>query len=346
MKGKPLFLLPGLLTLDEPEVKDFDVAAHIDRAQVRFRYLYDLLPAGVMSRFIVRTHALSDKFRWQRGVVLEWGNARALVMAERRRNPRMDVFIAGGTAEERQELAGVVRTNMETIHRGLPDGLRGKEELDLTVAGDQYESVEKLEKLEKEGKALQVVTSRGSLELPVQPELEQVQPAEARTAAAPKLKVFVSYSHKNYQEWERLKAHLNILTNRGKIDWWFDGKIREGSKWDDAIRKELRDADIVILLLSTGFFESKYIDGVELKEARKQNEAGRTEILPVLLEPSAEFAAHEWLKTLQTVPSEEGKLKPISKFNPRVNGWHLVDSALREAIDFVASRKESNRWQR
>jgi hypothetical protein len=111
-----------------------------------------------MSRFIVRTHPLSDDyFRWQRGVVLGWGNARALVMEERRRNPRVDVFILGGTAE-RQELAGVVRANMEEIHRGLPDGLKGQEELDLSVPGEQYESVEKLEQLEAQNMPVQVMT--------------------------------------------------------------------------------------------------------------------------------------------------------------------------------------------
>ena len=83
-------------------------------------------------------------------VVLAWGDARGLVMAECRRNPRMDVFIRGGSPTERQELAGVVRSNMEAIHRGLPDGLWGREELDLTVHGDSYESVEKLERLEED----------------------------------------------------------------------------------------------------------------------------------------------------------------------------------------------------
>ena len=340
VKGHPLYLLPGLLTLDEPEVRDFDVAAHMDRAEVRFRYLYELLPAGVMSRFIVRTHALSEnQHRWQRGVVLEWGNARALVMAERRRNPRVDVFIAGGSATERQELAGVVRTNMEAIHRNLPDGLRGREELDLSLPGEQFEAVEKLEKLEREGKPVQVVTSRGSVELPVKPELEQVQPAGARTDDAPKLKVFVSYSHKNYKEWDKLKAYLDILTNEGKVKWWFDGNIREGSDWDDAIRKELNEADIVVLLLSTGFFASNYINGVELRTARSRREMGKAEILPVLLEPSPASESHGWLRRLQTIPSVTGQLRPITTFNPRVNGWALVDKALREMIEHVAARR-------
>jgi hypothetical protein len=341
-QNQPLYLLPGLLTLDEPEPKDYDVAAHIEGAQVRFRYLYELLPAGVMSRFIVRTHPLSDDYhRWQRGVVLGWGNARALVMAERRRNPRVDVYILGGTAEERQELAGVVRANMEEIHRGLPVGLKGQEELDLTVAGEQYESVEKLEQLESENRQVQVVTPLGSRLMDVTQELEQVQPAKARRRGAPKLKVFVSYAHANYKVWDKLKPHLDVLKNERLVSWWYDGKIRPGSEWDDAIRREMREADIVILLLSNAFFASKYIKGVELREARRRQQTGEAEILPVLLEPSEAFAQQKWLSKLQTVPNQNGALRPMTSFNPSVNGWNQVQKALREMIAEVAARRSS-----
>lgn len=340
--NQPLYLLPGLLTLDEPEPKDYDVAAHIEGAQVRFRFLYELLPAGVMSRFIVRTHPLSDDyFRWQRGVVLGWGNARALVMAERRRNPRIDVFILGGTAEERQELAGVVRSNMEEIHRGLPDELEGREELDLTVPGDQYESVEKLKQLELLDKPVQVMTQAGAVNLAVTPELEQVQPARARGKSAPKLKVFVSYAHANYKLWDRFKTHLDVLKNERLVSWWFDGKIRPGSEWDDAIRREMREADIVILLLSNAFFASKYIQGVEMREARRRQQTGEAEILPVLLEPTEAFANQKWLSKLQTVPNQTGQLRPMTSFNPSVNGWNQVQKALREMIAEVAARRGS-----
>ncbi|WP_395739048.1 COR domain-containing protein [Prosthecobacter sp.] len=346
-KNKPLYLLPGLLMLDEPEPGEYDVAAHIEQAQVRFRYLYELLPAGVMSRFIVRTHSLSDGyFRWKRGVVLGWENARALVMAGQRPSPRVDIHILGGNAEERQHLAGIVRANMEEIHRGLPNGLRGREELELKVPGDQYESVEKLEKLEAQNLPVQVMTPEGAQNLPVTPELEQVQPAKARRKGAPRLKIFVSYSHANYKVWDKLKPHLDVLKNERLVSWWFDGRIRPGSEWDDAIRKEMREADIVVMLLSTPFFASKYIKGVELKEAQRRNKAGDAVILPVLLEPSEAFARQKWLSGLQTVPNHNGLLRPISSFNPSVNGWHHVEKALRGIIAEVsASRaiREDNR---
>lgn len=332
-KADALYLLPGLLTVDEPEVKEFDVALHIDGSQVRFRYLYELLPAGIMSRFIVRTHALSEAgFRWQRGVVLNWGDASALVLAERRKNPRVDVFIRGGSADERQQLAGVVRSNMDEIHQGLPEGLWGREQLDLNILGERYEDMSKLESLELAQQPVQVVTVNGPQNLPVTPQLEKVQPASARTKGAPKLKVFISYAHNDYRLWDALQTHLSILKNENLIDWWFDGQIRPGTAWDNSIREELKLADIVVLMLSNAFFASNYIQGVELATALQQMNMGKTKILPVLLEPTEAFSVHPSLGILQAVPSINGRLRALTTFTPRITGWNEVQKALRRMI--------------
>ncbi len=339
-REKPVYLLPGLLMLDEPDPADFDVADHMDRSEVRFRYLYELLPPGVMSRFIVRTHPLSEEFhRWQRGVVLGWGAATGLALCERHRNPRIDVYIRGGTALERQALAGVIRTNLDSIHRGLPSGLRGNEELDLSPPGDLYEGMAKLVRLEHEGKPVQVMTANGSLNLPVEPELERVEPATARRDDAPAMRVFVSYAHANYRAWDRLRVHLDVLANEGVVKWWYDGKIRPGAEWDDTIRRELREADIAVFLLSNDFFASSYITGVEFKEAVRRHELGELEIVPVLLEDTPSFSRQRWLKRLQAVPTVNGRLRPLNSFNPRVAAFVLVQEALRATIKEVVERR-------
>lgn len=50
---RAVYLFPELLPDDEPE--DVDIASLCAVASTRFRYRYDFLPDGVMSRFIVRT---------------------------------------------------------------------------------------------------------------------------------------------------------------------------------------------------------------------------------------------------------------------------------------------------
>jgi internalin A len=339
-KKKTVYLLPGLLEQDEPDPKMFDIDKHTKESEVRFRYVYEIFPAGVMSRFIVRTHPLSEKQdRWKSGVVLEWGKAKALVLCERRRNPKIDIYIHGGTNEEHQALAGIVRVNLEAIHSGLPEGLKGVEELDLSPSGEQYEMLTKLITLEKANKPVQVIINNEPNELPVKPELERVQPKEARQPDAPKLKVFVSYAHNDYKIWDRFKAHLAVLKNSGLIQWWFDGKIRPGTDWDHTIRQELKEADIIILMISTEFFASSYINGVEIKKALEQHHTGQSKVLPVMWENCPSFFSHPELGKLQAIPSVKGKLKPIRSFNPQRNGWVEVELELREMIAEIVKQR-------
>ncbi len=353
--GKPFYLLPGLLALDEPDPAKYDIAQHIAAAELRFRYEYELLPSGVISRLIVRTYTLGDGtevpkdnkeaednkefFRWKNGVVLKWKNARALVISERI-GRRIDVFILGGTQKERQELAGIVRSNMLQIHEDLPEGLRGKEHLDLSIPGDQYESVSKLEKLEANHQDIQVVTTEGSQNLPVTPELEQLQPKGAREPSAPRFKVFVCYAHSDNKLWDKFKVHLNILQNEGLVSWWFDRMIVPGAAWDDVVRRKLMETDIFVLLVSNHFFASDYIQSVELQAARERVEEGGASILPVLLETCPSVENHPWLKSLHFSPIVDGRPRALRSFNPSINGWSLVQVSLRKVIEELAERRK------
>jgi small GTP-binding protein len=328
-----LYLLPGLLSADEPRAEDFDVAAFMEASTLRFRYTYEVLPAGIVSRFIVRTHLQSEgKPRWARGVVLEWMGAQALMLANRRRNPRIEFYLNGPTDRACQELAGIIRRNMEAIHRDLPTGLVGEEELDLSLPGEQFHRVSELRTLEQAGQPVTVV-DRGSVHS-AQPkvELDRLQPVEARNGTEVPLRLFVSYSHANLRQLERLRPHLAVLENDGKIASWYDGKIRAGSDWDQEIQRELREADIVLTLISTSFLASNYVREKELPFIRQQHNLGRMEVLPVLLEPTPGFNEHEWLSKIQASPTKDGKLRPISSFNPARNGWALVEEELREIV--------------
>ena len=91
--------------------------------------------------------------------------------------------------------------------------------------------------------------------------------------------------------------------------------------------------------MSDGFFASKYINGVELTEVHRRHPSGEAAVLSVLLEPTNALSSHPWLGGLQAVPSVSGDLRPLTTFNPSVNGWNLVDKALRSMITDVASQR-------
>jgi internalin A len=78
------WLIPGALGEFQPE----GVTADWQKpGSVRLRYVYDPLPEGVLPRFIVMTHLLSEgKPRWRHGVVLVDGSAAALVRRGEKRH--------------------------------------------------------------------------------------------------------------------------------------------------------------------------------------------------------------------------------------------------------------------
>ena len=73
------FLIPELLDIQQPEA-----AAEFNPDKCpNFRYEYEVLPEGLLPRFIVRTHSLSEsEHRWRTGVILRFEEGRALVKAD------------------------------------------------------------------------------------------------------------------------------------------------------------------------------------------------------------------------------------------------------------------------
>src|SRR5207249_1285416 len=87
--------------------------------RIQFRY-DDLRPPGLIPRFIVRSHTLSEQQpRWLRGVVLARGNSHALVRGDHEGRVT-DVFALGEEAEERVWLTEFILAEMRVLNDKLP----------------------------------------------------------------------------------------------------------------------------------------------------------------------------------------------------------------------------------
>src|SRR5262249_55650624 len=100
------WLVPGAMSPFQPA----DVGKEWQQAdRVRLHYHYDPLPEGVLPRFLVLTHLLSDgRPRWRYGVVLQDGAARALV---RRSKENLVEVTALGPEPDRLRLLEIVQGN-------------------------------------------------------------------------------------------------------------------------------------------------------------------------------------------------------------------------------------------
>jgi internalin A len=235
-------LVPELLPEFEPQMKE-----PWDKANIRLRYHYEVLPPGFLPRFIVRTHALSEGApHWRHGVVLQHAGAVALIREETDR-PELQVFVVGGDTETRQLLIAIVRRELEALHSDMK--MQPVEELELTGEGEQWISVKALQQIErpKIRKQQLPVQPEGTAEVDVPRELNKLGPEEARaidrnpkTSPLP-VRLFVSYAHDDEKQLTRLDAMLDILEQQHGLTSWTDKRLIAGNEWDTEIRKRLEE---------------------------------------------------------------------------------------------------------
>lgn len=105
------------------------------------------------------------------------------------------------------------------------------------------------------------------------------------SAAAPPVKVFVSYAHEDHDHAEQLRLHLGRLEKSGLIQIWADWEIEPGDAWRPRILQQLRTADIVLLLVSVHSMNSAFVVEEEVKRAMEQTEAGTSRLIPIRSRP-------------------------------------------------------------
>ncbi|BAS59270.1 TIR protein [Leptolyngbya boryana NIES-2135] len=149
------------------------------------------------------------------------------------------------------------------------------------------------------------------------------------------ISIFFSYSHKDEALRDKVAEHLSALKRSNVIQEWHDRLIPAGSEWKDEIDRNLRTADIILLLVSASFLSSDYCWSEELKRAMTRHETGEAVVIPVILCPC------DW----QDTPF--AKLQMLPKDARAVTLWSNEDEALtdiahgiRGTVQRVAERKQ------
>ena len=90
---------------------------------------------------------------------------------------------------------------------------------------------------------------------------------------------------------------------------WDDRHIIGGELWDDAIKTKLREADIILFLVSASFINTDYIWEHEIPIAEEQRKTGKAKVIPIILK-SCQWTKLDFAKQ-QALPS---KGIPINSF--------------------------------
>jgi TIR domain/Effector-associated domain 11 len=156
-----------------------------------------------------------------------------------------------------------------------------------------------------------------------------------KTAAQPNtpkhpLSIFISYSKRDNELREELDTHLAGLRRRKIVTHWDDRHIIGGELWDDTIKTKLKEADIILFLVSANFIATDYIWEHEIPIAEEQRQNGNARVVPIILKPcqwtKLDFAKH------QALPS---KGMAITTFSDRDTAWLEVVEGIEKVINDV-----------
>lgn len=157
--------------------------------------------------------------------------------------------------------------------------------------------------------------------------------------ATPPLIAFLSYAAEDSGHRADLERHLAPMKRQLRLDTWQFGQIVAGTNWDEAIRRQLECADLVILLITARFLASRYCYDVELRRALERHNLHEALVVPVIVE-DCDWRFEDFAR-LQVLPS---KAKPVCRWKPRSTAWTDVVAGLRQAIEvFVTRRTDARR---
>jgi hypothetical protein len=294
---------------------------------VRLRYVYDPLPEGVLPRFIVMTHLLSEgKPRWRHGVVLEDGSAAALVRRGEKRN-HVEVT-AFGPDSERLRLLEIIQGNLERIHTDLPDP-KPFAEIELAGLPGIYRPVADLEAAELGQQQVAVDTKQGKALVEPTPQLNQASEPVARDEGRVPLNAFLSYSHEDKKAKAIFQQNLTVMTRKKLITPWHDGLIEPGMRWREEIKENLAKMDVFVGLLTTAFLASDFIWDEEIKAALKKLQEQRKDFLFVLI--LVDDISLEGLDLAEYQILKPGG-KAVCKHQRRKDGFNVAQEELTQLI--------------
>ncbi len=147
--------------------------------------------------------------------------------------------------------------------------------------------------------------------------------------------VFFSYSHKDEELRDKLATHLKLMERTKVIDAWHDRAIPTGSEWDKAIKTELLQADIILLLISADFLASNYIWDVEVKTAMERHEAGDAVVIPIVLRDCDWFDAP--FGKLQGLPKDA---KPVTSHTNMDEAFTFIARKIKRTAKDIRAGKD------
>ena len=113
--------------------------------------------------------------------------------------------------------------------------------------------------------------------------------------------VFVSFSHKDEKEKEKLLSHLGVLIGAGLIDLWSDDQIGGGSDWESDVITAINKTQIAVMFVSDNYLNSEFILGKEVPALLQRRKSEGVTVLPLIAKACA-WKQVDWLAKMNVRP--------------------------------------------
>ncbi len=141
------------------------------------------------------------------------------------------------------------------------------------------------------------------------------------------IKLFISYAHEDEGYKNELEKHLITYKRNGTIESWDDREILPGKEWEEEIRHQIENSQLILFLISPDFISSEYINDVELKKAFDRYRKREVMMIPIIIRP-ADFSSLE-ISKFQALPKDG---RPISTWEDKDEAWLDVVKQLKKVF--------------
>lgn len=142
------------------------------------------------------------------------------------------------------------------------------------------------------------------------------------------LKIFISYSKDDLDLLHRFNQHLSFLVRTREIQTWKDLDLLSGDNWNNEIQKNIKEAEIIVFLISASLLATNYVHEVEMNIAEMKHLNNEAIVLPILIRHCC--WEDTFFRNIQVLPR---KAIPITAFEDQDLGWTEVVRDMKRLIE-------------
>jgi internalin A len=159
------------------------------------------------------------------------------------------------------------------------------------------------------------------------------------------LRVFISYASEDLEYAQEIKKQLSpLIRNKFIGSIWHDRQLIAGDNWNETIQKELNNAHIVLLLISSDFLDinKKYIWEQEMPKIRARHKNQNLVAMPIIVRDCM-WEAEEYISSLQVIAAIDPQSNKHIPLSSAANSDEAFANAARKIQDAISRHYSPNK---